>query len=197
MATVTFFTRTNTKKPNSRINIRIRLRHGENYYYAKTPYNVLVEHWNSKSQQIKHKSDAVYKDEINSELPKLETKILNEYHGIYNKDQVSSNWLQQLVDKYFIAENPESKKSLSLLDFIKDFISRSENRINEKTGEKINHRTIQKYKTLYRVLEDFKKINNQSLDFNSINFDFYQDFMSYMMNDLNLSTNTIGRISPH
>lgn len=193
MATVTFFARTNTKKPNSRINIRIRLRHGENYYYAKTPYNIQVDHWNAKSQQIKHKSDATYKDEINSELPRLETMILNEYYKTYNKELISSHWLQELVDKQFEEEKFENTRLISLLDFMRDFISRSENRINEKTGEKINHRTIQKYKTLYKVLEDFKNRKNQSLDFNSINLDFYHDFLSYLMNELNFSTNTIGK----
>jgi len=192
MATVTFFIRSKKKRAEGRVNIRIRLRHGGNYYYAKTPYNILIDHWNSKAQKVKYKSDASYKDEINITLPDLENYILNEYSIINDKSGLTSNWLQYKVDLFFTPEGCIGKQN-NLFDFIKEFIKKSEDRTNEKTGQKISTRTIQKYNTTLKTLLDFQKTYKRIIDFNTVDLDFYHDFKAYLMNDLNFATNTIGK----
>ncbi len=192
MATVTYFIRTKNTGVKEYGNIRIRLRHSDNYFYARTPYKILTEHWSKKAQKVKYKADASQIDEINSNLPKLETYLLNEYNIIPDKSGLSSKWLQSCVDQFF---QPEKQDNIpvNLFEFIDSFIKKSKDRTNEKTGLKISNRTIQKYDTTLKVLKDFQKQYNRLIDFSTIDLDFYQDFKAYLTNDLKFATNTIGK----
>jgi len=82
---------------------------------------------------------------------------------------------------------------LGLVDFIEQFIKEAGIRANDITGKPLSPVTIQGYKNTYSLMKEYSKLRRKALDFDSVNLDFYYDFLEYLAKDQNFATNTIGK----
>jgi integrase len=108
-----------------------------------------------------------------------------------NKREPNIDELRSLLNIEFNRESPKDK--LTLFKFIEQFIEQTKTRINPKSGQTINQRTVQKYNTTFDLLKDFQKKTKRKVDFDSISLDFYYDLSTYLMQERNYATNTVGK----
>ena len=78
-----------------------------------------------------------------------------------------------------------NSKIPSLLNFIDSYIT--------ECAKIKNPNTVRTYITTFKHLQSYARINNIYLDYTSITLNFYNSFVNYLMNDLQLSQNTIGK----
>jgi len=93
------------------------------------------------------------------------------------------------IDAYL---RPATDK-ITLFDYIEKVIVDSTNGRRMKDGQKLNDRTIQRYNTTKQLLQDFQKVYKRSIDFDSIDLDFYKDLNAYMVNVKDYKPATLGK----
>ncbi|HEV7332382.1 MAG TPA: site-specific integrase [Flavisolibacter sp.] len=81
----------------------------------------------------------------------------------------------------------------SLLPFIKDFIVEAKRKPFSKDGAARAATTIKKYNTTLRHLEAYAKHIGKRIDFDDIDLNFRENFIRFLMDELNLATNSIGK----
>ena len=81
----------------------------------------------------------------------------------------------------------------ALFTFIDGFIKNSPNRLNANSGKRIDHRTIQKYNTVFGRLKEFANGYSRRLDFDTIDLKFHDDFTRFLSTSKNFSTNNVGK----
>ena len=74
----------------------------------------------------------------------------------------------------FSLETAQLKKSF--FGFYKEFLEEKSLRLTEAS--------IKKYNTNYNHLKNFQRAKNYTLEFSSINDDFFKKYLGYMLNDL-------------
>ncbi|MFO7827863.1 MAG: site-specific integrase, partial [Bacteroidales bacterium] len=193
MATLTYFIR--TSKKGKKAKIRARLRHNEDYLYAKTNYSIEPENWDKRRQRIKQGRSHSVRDTINNSLSSLETIILDLWNIQNDKSLLDSEWLQHKVDMYFKTKSQESKESqeVTLIGFVKKFIENIDEYVDRKTGKKLAERTKQKHKRTFDVLKDFVNAKYSGVLLKDINYQFYGDFLKYLTNKKDYAVNTVGK----
>jgi integrase len=77
--------------------------------------------------------------------------------------------------------------------WVLDYIEKSPDRINPKTGGKISFRTIQEYKTTYKYLLEFQNENRVKIDFGNIDVNTLIDFRDYLTTVKEFSVNNIAK----
>lgn len=155
-----------------------------------TGFLTKLDYWNKKSQRITATADK-NKDIVNNSLNEIKTisdKFLIECK--HNKTEVTKEVIKKFFNEYFTPSLKE-KNSNSLFSFIENFITKSQTRINPKTGKHISYKTIREYERTLYFLKEYEKISNEKLTFSNIDKNFYDAFLDYLQT-LNLATNTIG-----
>ena len=93
------------------------------------------------------------------------------------------------IDAYL---HPATDK-ITLFEYIEKVIVDSTNGRRLKDGQRLNDRTIQRYNTTKQLLQDFQKVYQRSIDFDTIDLDFYKDFNAYMVNVKDYKPATLGK----
>lgn len=177
------YSKENEKKP---ANIRVHFRLGNKFdCYALTGKKILPEYWRNgeKGESGKIRDVAAYteKNEMIRYLNDLRTYIENEETKVDEKFLINSSWLKTTIDRFNHPEKYQVKK-ITLFEFIEKFISDSKNRTNPATGRIITRSTLLKYGTCFNYLKDFAKQQKRPIDFDDINLEFYDDFVSFLNN---------------
>jgi len=192
-------------------NIRVHFRLSNKFdCYALTGKKILPEYWKNgtKGESGKIRDVAAYteKNEMTRYLNELRTFIENEETKVDEKFTITSSWLKTTIDRFNHPEKYQVKK-LTLFEFIQKFINDSKNRTNPNTGRIITPSTLLKYGTCFNYLKDFAKQQKRPIDFDDINLEFYDDFVTYLTNRIKsrklkdgtikkekgMATNTIGK----
>lgn len=84
-------------------------------------------------------------------------------------------------------------KGITLFNYIETFIKDSETGRRLIDGGNVNERTIKRYRTTQSILKDFAKEYKRTIDFNTIDIDFYKDFNSYMAKVKDYAPATMGK----
>lgn len=149
---------------------RVRLSTGE---------KIAPKDWLHNEQRVRktHKES----ESINQRL----ISIANDYRSSYRELKndalpVNVGTLKRKVDKI----NNVVRSEFTLQGFIEHFIS---------TRTAVSPGTIKSYKTTREVLKRFAKSKNRTVDFDSIDLNFYDDFRSYLSKNLEYSDNTVGK----
>jgi len=189
MATINFFIRTTQK--NKPANIRCRLRAGREVdIYGNTHIKVLPSNWNSRNETIKE----LVSFETREKFVRLKN-ILNEIILDKTTDDFNSspekemNWLQYQIEKF---HNPKKFQGIqTLFEFIDDFIEKAPTRL-KRDGQPVCYKMQREYSRTFQLLKEFAQTNGFEPDFNDIDLDFYEEFLSFLQNK-NLAANTIGK----
>lgn len=190
---IKYFIRTSKKSNGNEARIRVKLKEGDSLnIYATTPLTIPVKYWNNKAKtnrdKVRDMTEFLERDWYKDRLDELEKHIRQEYNQL-NREP-TSEWLNNAVDVFFRPEkyNPEPE---TLFGFIEKFIEESKTRVNPNTGKFISKSTLKKYTTCFNLLKDFA--GDGTLDFDDIDLNFYQEFVSYLAKKKEHAKNTIGK----
>lgn len=160
-----------------------------NYQYKRFKYStgekIKPEFWNSNNQRAKESKKFKEYPEFNSRLDTLESAFNTVFRRLLNDGiQPNNNTLKRELEIQ-LDEKILKRKKLTLFDFIEDYIKESEN-FKQKS-------TVTVYKTTQKHLKNFQQKKRYNVDFETIDLNFYNEFMKYLSRDLEMSNNTMGK----
>ncbi len=162
---------------------------GERLKYS-TGFAVLPKHWSEERQQVKNVTHVSNKDAINRVINDLRGEVSRIYAEMKAKGQpVTIKALRQQLD---IFTGKEKAPERDFFGFVRAYIAEAPNKMIPGTGKTIKERTVQKYRTTLTRLEAFAKTYRRAVDFETIDLQFYADFLEYLKT-LNYSTNGAGK----
>jgi integrase len=180
MAEVNFF----LKKPKSEDETLIYLFLSYNNKRLKYSTGEKIDpvFWDSENQKVKGTKKFPEHPEFNGRLNSVRSKAFDAYRKVLNDGEEPTNALiKKELDKTVRFAN--SKKV--------DFFSFMSNYIEESKSLKATA-TIKAYNTTKTRLEDYCKSKNKTLQFEDIDLEFYNSYVSYLT-DYDYSQNTIGK----
>ncbi len=165
-------------------------------YYISEKIN--PKYWNKETQRAKQSRDFPEFPEFNTRLDLIESNIKSIFRKYLNENNnrpPNPLDFKLLLDRSIKNILPLKDKLHTFFGFYEDFIEsrQSGGRLRSKIARRFKPSTVQVYKNTYNRLKGFQIKRNKEIDFQTIDFDFYNEFMEYLTRDLNLSTNTIGK----
>ena len=127
---------------------------------------------------------------LQKSLDYLTNYILDEFVQV-DKSIVNKEWLEIEIDKFHFPAKYEIKEAepttLTLLQFIEDFVQTAPQRRDKKTGRLLNFNNLQQYKATQKHLIKFAELERKiDYDFSDLNNDFYKRFVSYLQTPIPL-----------
>jgi integrase len=153
-------------------------------YYINETIN--PAHWNKHSGRAKEQKKYPQYSILNERLRIIENTVHSIFLNFKNNNIYPTNeQLRKALDNELLrgTNGEQTKEGISLFSFIDTYIAES---VQTKSFA-----TIVQYKNTLRILKDFAKKKNESLNFEDINLAFYAKFKQYM-NDLNYSEAYFG-----
>lgn len=185
MASVNFLYR--SRKSNAELQLRLLYRYeGKDYVLsAKTRLSVSAEYWN-KFHQLKRPKDIHIinlQHDINAELNKIESHILNSFHNA-SPLAVNKEWLIKTLDTYYNPNSIDTSIPIGLVDYIEYFIVSRETEVSKAS--------IAKFRVIKHKLQRFEAFYSSVILIADVNENFKNRFVEFSMHE-NYSTNTIQR----
>jgi site-specific recombinase XerD len=187
------------RKPQAETETLISLvyRFGNNKFVYSTGESINPKYWDAKLQRAQNnirgnKPLAASLKSINFQLERYISKLAEILSSLkIQKITPTIEGLKIEFDKEF-KKNTAAKKT-DLFGFIDNHIKTV--RFTRTTPPKpINERTLKKYRTTLKVLQDFAdKKRKGRLNFKDIDLGFYYDFIEFLQKDYGHTTNTIGK----
>ena len=174
------------KEPKSKDKTLIYLIYNFNYKRFKysTGEKILSKYWNSTDQRAKESKQFPEHSELNSRLKNFDTAISNSYRRLQNnKISITTELLKEELE--IELEIKEQKSRITLFEFIDNYI---------KEGKSFKAKgSLQVYASTYKHLQNYAKFRQKRIDFDNIDLNFYNDYLAYLINEVKLATNTIGK----
>jgi plasmid stability protein len=203
MASAKFF----LKNPKSETSTLIYLVFQFNYYEIingkkkfkflkySTGEKIEPKFWNPRSNQARKSDKFPGYNELNTRLKILAAIVEDEYRKILNDGlKPSPELLRDNLNVRLGKSVPAANKPITLFEFIAQFIedSKSGQRTTDN-GKRFSAMTVKSYNNTFNVLKRFQKKYKRTIDFDTIDLDFYDDLIAYL-NKENYATNTIGKL---
>lgn len=174
------------KEPNAKVETLIYLIY--NYQYKRFKYStgekINPKFWNQGKQRAKETKQFKEHPEFNTRLDKIETGIKNAFRKLLNDGIQPNNTLLKETLENELSDNILKPKKITLFDFTDKFI--------EECKPIKSHSTIKMYNTANKYLKEYSQ-RFKPLDFETINLEFYNSYLSFLINEHNLADNTIGK----
>ncbi len=201
------------REPNAKGKTLIFLvfRIGSNRLKYSTGESIEPQYWNTETQTANeaikgNKQLSEQLKSINLQLSRYKNKVAEiESFWTGQKIEPTIDGLRVELDKEFkILPTPEPEpgpEKITLFGFIDNYI-KTVKFTRESNPKPINLRTIQKYNTTLKTLQDFAQRKRKGkLDFENIDLNFYQDFVTFLQTPLKVgktvkyghSQNTVGK----
>ncbi len=180
--------------PKKRQLIYVVYHMGKDAFKYSTKIKVLPAHWNKSKERLRDKLNVEGKNEINSFLDtlieKANKKIID--YQTSNKEINKKN-LKNIFDEILSPEpEREEQNPLTFWDFINSYLEKVQDKVNPKTGKTVCYQTTRKYYQCANELKNYEKIHHTILNFDSIDLEFYENFVD-MLRKKNQSNNNIGK----
>jgi integrase len=173
------------KEPNSTSETLVYLLyrfHGTKLKYS-TGLKIQPKFWNEEKQKAKETRQFPQYAEFNNTLNNLDALVNNRYRALINDKIVPTpENLRTPLDNYLMKDNGISTKDLIV--FAEEYVTNN----NRKPGTK------RQLRQAIRNLSEFKVHTKRSLHFDSIDLDFYNEFVRYLIETKKYGTNTIGTL---
>ena len=187
------------KEPNSNTESPIQLIFslGDVRIRKSIGYKIEPKYWDNAKQSVKNVNQATNKDEINREINDLENYINEQISELRKtKTTIHKKDINNIVDAFKKDEEEEVFVSNDFFDVFNSFIEIKTKMLPVNRGTR-NH-TVEAYKQALNFLIKFQKDTKYKVTFDSIDLDFYFEFLNYMQSiekpDGNFySLNTIGK----
>ncbi len=174
--------------------INCKIRYSSKTITIATKIKVHPKRWSTVKQRLKGTLQIVI--ENNSLLDKITTTAKIEYQSFINENAFDPDpqQLKKLIVSAVFGEGNERGVTIpkELFQYIKFFVDAQKKTTNPKTGRLISKRTINDYRLLSERLRQFEIDTRTQVSFDSIDLEFYRDFIGYL-ESLNFRKNTIGK----
>ncbi|MHB0756763.1 site-specific integrase [Polaribacter sp. M15] len=185
MASINFIVRNKKSSKPTTISLKVLWTNRGELVYS-TGIKVLPEHWDTKNQKIRNKLEvANIKDKINAELARIKSFAEKTLTDLKFSHNLSKENLKYQLDIYF-NKIVETKKVDSFFEYV-------ENVLIEKSKKRVAKVTWQSYQRTLKLIKSFEKCEGYKINFETINMDFYYDFVEYLEDICEMSPNTIGK----
>lgn len=175
--------------------VTIRQKSGMQYLYAdisvsgirtKCTLGISVKEgkFNPKSQGVQGASDC----ETNILINDFKTEIMELIRKLQRKGELSrsniTNGVQEIKERL---TNPSSAEDqTNFIAYVEKFI--------ERVASIRKEATVKQYRNGLTKLKEYEGTKRTKLTFETIDHDFYNSFVTHCMKNLNLSTNSIGKL---
>jgi site-specific recombinase XerD len=178
MSSINFYLRSENKKGECSIVLFYQDR-GERFKHY-TRLKVSKNGWNEVTQKVKPNYTGF--SEVNSLLEDIKNCIKSiEREALFNKKKYTVDTVRR---KFLLKVGKLSQES--------DFFNVYDKFIADNRDTKTPS-TIQTYEATKGKLLSFMKAKNITISFDSIDQNFYEDFLNYLIRDLKLLNNTVGK----
>jgi integrase len=179
------------KEPKSKEETLIFLvaRQGDHRVKISTDERINPDFWLKRKHRASKSASGHI--ELNGRLKKFESDAHERYRRYINDHGAAPSFsgLKAVVSPPKALEvDPRS-----LFTFIDLFITEAQKRKNTKTDVDLAAYTITNFKRTRQILLDFQTYRKRKLEFDSIDLDFYYDFVAYLTKRLKMANNTVGR----
>ncbi|MES2138657.1 MAG: site-specific integrase [Bacteroidota bacterium] len=148
--------------------------------------------WETSDQKAKITKRFPENSQVNTRLADIEKaaqKAFDQYVLDHNQQPSKPAYLN-LLEKSFSKDQPVK---LDLFGFIEQYTKEVEVLTNTKTGRIMAPATIKGYKNTLSHLKAYAQAKKTKLDFETIDLNFYHDFVEYLTLTKKFAINTIGK----
>ncbi|WP_024482450.1 tyrosine-type recombinase/integrase [Cellulophaga baltica] len=157
-----------------------------------TGYKTSVKNWDTKNQKIRAISTITNRDEINNKLKEIELRFIKEVSNLDENEKIDKIILKSIFDEIIGKKIIAKKDKITFLQYADNFVDSQSNNAITASSMKLAPVTVRSYKQTIEKLKDFNKENKYSLDFDTIDMNFYYSFVSFL-EEKEFSLNTIGK----
>lgn len=175
------------------------VRYGNNRVNFSTGISVLPKYWNKLKGHVKSIKGASCL-ELNTNLDKTKNRITEVFRRYQNDngEEPSPSELKRLLDKEFNRNQAidalKGSEKMTFLPFFEKIIESSKEGTRlQPNGKTISPNTIKTYTTTIKHLHAFVKNKRRSIDFETMDLDFYNRYVEFLTKTCNLSPNAIGK----
>ncbi len=192
MSTVRFNLK-DTNDQNKETLIYLIFRYSGKRLKYSTGQKIKPKFWNENQQRSKSTKQFPQAPELNALLDKLEHTTLSTHRKFVNDGQLPS--YEDLrtalnVATFRTVEDKEEKASTTLMQFYEQLIQERE------ASPQFTKGTIKNYRTAYNHLATYQKKKRITLDFDSIDLDFFNSFTNYLYSPpRKYSTNYVSKLT--
>ena len=170
MATVKAFIRT-THKDNATCNVRFRLTDGRGVqFFGTSNLKVRLNDWDSKNEKIKAKVvyNSINRKDFDNSILEHKQYILTNYAkaGV----NLSTDWLEKLLDKKYYPEKYIDKTVDTFFSLFNDFIEK-----HEMSSLREKH-----FYVVYRNLKRFEKFSNKTLSVDTFDINTLIEYKRFL-----------------
>jgi site-specific recombinase XerD len=163
-------------------------------YY--TSENIEPKNWSKVNYRAKESMRFREYPEFNARLDSIEATIKSTYRKYLNDHQheiPSTSLLKELLDRIFHREKKQGNNTF--FTFFDELIKQTKNglRLHPQTGKPFSKATAKVYNTTYKHLQNYQVTRRRRIDFDVIDLSFYMDFKEYLLSEVKLSTNALGK----
>lgn len=188
MATVKFNLR--STDPQKEQSIYLVFRHKNQKLVYSIGLKVNPKYWNNKNESVKNTSNVPNRHNINNLINDLRAEVKRYASQLLQaKDEPTPKIIRQHLEIYTGKVKPDNH---TLFSFIDNFIDRAGTVININSGKRQSKRTIQDYRVTQNLLIDYDSTQKRKVDFETVDLDFYQDFILWLQQK-GYALNTIGK----
>lgn len=151
-------------------------------------------------QRVKQTSKYPIYPEINQALNNIQNDIKKIFIRYENENQGSEptpEILKQLLDTHLnrVKNKIKEIKPLSFVEYVEEFVKKSEKGIrnNHKSGKALSISTLKTYRTTLQHLQEYQALIIKEIGWIDINLDFHAEYSDFLMHELELANNTVGK----
>ncbi|MCD4664287.1 MAG: site-specific integrase [Bacteroidales bacterium] len=158
-----------------------------------TGVKILPKFWNPKTHLARITDKYPEHGELNTRLKMIASIVEDEHRKVLNDGLRLTPFLLKERLKKRLGKSVPIAEKVDLFGFINQIIkdSQSGKRLTDD-GKKFSSFTIKGYKTTLNHLIAFQKEYQRAIDFDTIDLDFYDDFVNFF-NKNNYAVNSIGK----
>ncbi len=209
----------NLKRAKGTISFRLKNSNSEekpirlDYSYGRSKrfryaigYSVNPDYWNKDSFKVKNVNAVSNSSLINNLIRDLETELEGFVADCDSKQiTINNKLMKKQLDRFRNKDEEGSaiekdKGIINLLTFIKKFINQKEKELPKAKNENKNN-TVKSYEQTLGHLKNFHEETGYVLDFNTVDSEFYSEFIDFMNSktyiinkkERHYSLNTIGK----
>jgi integrase len=177
------------KKGQTELAITLKYYHNGNIQFS-TGRKIKPKYWNESKQRVKLSQPN--NESINGYLDTFEKQINNLVNETYaksiepNASYIKELYLKSKEKQTEVVENLKvEEKKLTLFEFIEQY--------TEESKTLMANRTIQSYRTFYKLLKNYSREQKREIDFDDIDLTFYNNLLKFMYSKpYSYSVNTAG-----
>lgn len=151
-------------------------------------------YWNRTEQLAKQTSKFREFPEFNTRIRNLTSTINNIFLNYLNENDNEIPTIETFKQILEVKLERTAQIKYTFFTYFQKYIDNLKFKTNQNTGKLISRTTIGSYQNTLNILLEFQKVNKRKITFESIDMDFYHDFIEYLTTYRKQSTNTIGKV---